>query len=210
MPGCGAARMARPTCNNMRRILPLLIACIAGWAQTPASVQQQRASIMRQIQTVTGKAAPPPTAFFTVPWIGASSRIGTALCDPMPAEQLNVLIRQSSLRENVDPELIRAVINQESGGRPCAVSDMGAQGLMQLMPATASELAVQNAFDPKENVDAGAKLLKQLLAKYNGDVSLALSAYNAGESRVDREGAVPPIAETINYVFSILSRLAKR
>jgi soluble lytic murein transglycosylase-like protein len=110
----------------------------------------------------------------------------------------------------VDPELIRAVINQESGSRPCAVSEVGAQGLMQLMPATASELGVQNAFDPKQNVDAGAKLLKQLLAKYNGDISLALSAYNAGESRVDREGAVPPISETINYVFSILSQLAKR
>lgn len=193
-----------------RRIFPLLIACTAGWAQTPSSIQQQRASIMKQIETVTGKAAPPPTAFFSVPWIGTPSSIATAACDPMPAEQLNALIRQSSQRENVDPELIRAVISQESGSRPCAVSEMGAQGLMQLMPATASELGVQNAFDPKENVDAGAKLLKQLLAKYNGDISLALSAYNAGESRVDREGAVPPIPETINYVFSILSQLAKK
>ena len=106
-------------------------------------------------------------------------------------------------------DLVNAVIDRESGARPCAVSVKGAQGLMQLMPAVASELGVKDAFDPKQNVDGGTKLLKQLLTKYNGDVGLALGAYNAGSARVDREGGIPKIPETINYVSDILTKVAK-
>jgi transglycosylase-like protein with SLT domain len=194
----------------MKHIYLLFLVGVALSAQTPVSIQQQRASVMKQIEKVTGKPAPPATSFFTVPWTGAPSGFANAPCDPMPADQLDQLIQRSSQRESVDPELLRAVIGQESGNRPCAVSSMGAEGLMQLMPETAGELGVHDAFDPKENVEAGAKLLKQLLVKYDGDVSLALSAYNAGETRVDREGTVPPIEETMNYVLRILGQLAKR
>lgn len=194
----------------MKPIYVLIMFSAAGFAQTPDSLQQQRASVRKQIERVTGKPAPPATSFFTVPWTGAPAGFATAPCDPMPADQLDRLIEKSSKRESLDPELIRAVINQESGNRPCAVSEMGAQGLMQLMPDTASDLGVRDPFDPKENVEAGAKLLKQLLTKYDGDISLALSAYNAGETRVDRDGAVPPISETMNYVLSILGQLARR
>jgi|SRR5580693_5200269 soluble lytic murein transglycosylase-like protein len=196
--------------HTMRRIYLLLTVSAACFAQTPESLLAQRASVMKQIEKVTGKLAPPATSFFTVPWTGAPASFATADCEPLPAARLDQLVQQSSQREAVDPDLIRAVIHQESGNKPCAVSSMGAQGLMQLMPDTASELGVHDPFDPKENVEAGTKLLKQLLAKYNGDVSLALSAYNAGETRVDREGGVPPISETMNYVFSILTKLAKR
>jgi soluble lytic murein transglycosylase-like protein len=99
------------------------------------------------------------------------------------------------------------VIRKESAFYPCAVSPKGALGLMQLMPATAEMLGVTDPFDPKQNVDAGAKFLKQLIEKYAGDLPLALSAYNAGPARVDTARGVPDIAETKNYVADILSSI---
>jgi soluble lytic murein transglycosylase-like protein len=89
------------------------------------------------------------------------------------------------------------------------VSPKGAEGLMQLMPATQIQLQVKNPFDARESIDAGTKLLKDLLERYRGDVSLALGAYNAGTSAVDRAGAVPEIPETKDYVSDILMRLAQ-
>jgi len=88
--------------------------------------------------------------------------------------------------QSVDASLVREVARQESGFRPCAVSPKGAQGLMQLMPATQAQLEVRDPFNPQESLSAGAKLLKQLLDRYHGDLALALSAYNSGISRVDR------------------------
>jgi soluble lytic murein transglycosylase-like protein len=131
-------------------------------------------------------------------------------CDPMATPELEQLIEKNSKEQGVKSDLIRAVINQESGNRPCAVSSKGAQGLMQLMPGTAEELGVGDPFNAKENVEAGTKLLKQLLAKYKGDISLTLAAYNAGAGRVDRDGGVPAIPETLSYVTQILARLPKR
>src|SRR5262249_2885260 len=100
-----------------------------------------------------------------------------------------------------------AVIDEESAARPCAVSYQGAEGLMQLMPATAEQFDVTDPFDPRQNIAAGTKFLKFLLNKYGNDVGLALGAYNAGPSRVDQEGGIPPIPETINYVGDILRKL---
>ena len=81
---------------------------------------------------------------------------------------------------------------------------------MQLMPSTAADLGVENPFDPRENVDAGARFLKQLLVRYEGDLPLALAAYNAGPGRVDSAGGIPPIPETLNYVSGILGRIRPR
>ncbi len=179
-------------------------------AAMAASVAKQRESVMQQVTSLTGKAAPAANSFFTVPWIGTISAISPPPCDPMPSEQLDKLIQESSAQEGVKPDLVRAVISEESGNRPCAVSPKGAQGLMQLMPETAGMFGVKDPFDPKENVDAGTKLLKQLLTKYGGDLTRALSAYNAGSVRVDQEGGVPPIAETINYVADILAKVPQQ
>jgi soluble lytic murein transglycosylase-like protein len=99
------------------------------------------------------------------------------------------------------------VAQQESGFRSCAVSQKGAMGLMQLMPATAQQLGVHDPFDPAESLSSGAHLLKELLARFNGDTALALGAYNAGPERVAESGGVPQIPETIRYVEQILSKL---
>lgn len=125
----------------------------------------------------------------------------------MPKADLDAVVKSASEKEGVSADLIRLVIGKESSAKPCAVSPKGAQGLMQLMPFTAADLGVTDPLDPKQNVEGGVKLLKRLLTKYNGDTALALGAYNAGSGRVDREGGVPPIAETVNYVTDILSRL---
>ena len=182
-----------------------------------ASVEKQRASVAKQVGAITGKAPAQTSSFFTVPWIDTAPQFVAQMsvssnvppCNPLPKDVLDPLIEQSAQRESIQADLIRAVINQESGSRPCAVSSKGAQGLMQLMPSMSEQFGVTDPFDPKQNVEAGSKLLKQLLAKYNGDLRLALSAYNAGPDRVDKEAGVPQIPETINYVNDILSKLPK-
>lgn len=117
---------------------------------------------------------------------------------------LDQLIVTNATRHEMDPLLIYLVMQQESGFNHRAVSRVGAQGLMQLMPGTARQLGVRNIHDPVENVEAGTRHLKALLQRYSGDVNLALAAYNAGEEAVARYGnRVPPYRETINYVRRI-------
>jgi len=105
----------------------------------------------------------------------------------------------------VDEALVRAVIRMESGGRTDAVSHKGAMGLMQLMPGTAKMLGVDDPFDPVQNLEGGIKYLSQLADKYDGDLTKALAAYNAGPGRVDAYGGIPPFAETQKYVRNILA-----
>jgi soluble lytic murein transglycosylase-like protein len=128
-------------------------------------------------------------------------------CDPLPPAEIQPLIEQAAGAHKIPATLLNAVMERESAFRPCAVSPKGAQGLMQLMPATARELGVADPFDPRQNVDAGARLLQQLLTRYNGNLQLALSAYNAGAGRVDRAQGVPNIPETREYVLAIMKKL---
>jgi soluble lytic murein transglycosylase-like protein len=179
-------------------------------SQMAQSLAKQRVAAMAQISSVMGKAPTPAPSFFTVPWVETPVPFSAPPCDPLPAAELDKLAAQGAEQEGVKAELIKAVISEESGGRPCAVSWKGAQGLMQLMPATSEQFGVRDPFDPRQNVSTGAKLLKQLLVKYNNDLSLALAAYNAGEGRVDRDGGVPAIPETQNYVNDIKAKLQKQ
>lgn len=119
--------------------------------------------------------------------------------------QLLSMISQIAQKHGVDEKLVKAVIKQESGFNPKARSHCGAMGLMQLMPQTAKGLGVTDAYNPVQNVDAGVRHLKGLLARYNGNVILAVAAYNAGGGAVDKYGGVPPYKETQNYVKSILA-----
>jgi len=110
----------------------------------------------------------------------------------------------------MDPDLVDALVRAESGYNPSAVSRKGAMGLMQLMPATARRLRVQNPFDPEQNVNGGVREFSRLVARYSGNLDLALAAYNAGEGAVARYGGVPPYAETRNYVAQIMSTYTGR
>lgn len=113
------------------------------------------------------------------------------------------LVREAAERHRLDPALIRAVIETESNWNAGAISRKGAVGLMQLIPTTAQRFGVDDLFSPKQNVDAGVRYLKTLLERYNGNLDLALAAYNAGEGAVDRAHGVPSFRETRNYVQKV-------
>jgi soluble lytic murein transglycosylase-like protein len=124
---------------------------------------------------------------------------------PLPAQPVvkapyRELVEAAAARYKVDADLITSVIAVESNFDPKALSPKNARGLMQLLPETAERLGVQNVYDPKENIEAGTRYLRELLQRYNNDLALALAAYNAGPERVQQYGRVPPFAETLSYV----------
>jgi len=120
--------------------------------------------------------------------------------------EIDYLIGQASKKYDLSPKLISAIIKQESGGNPHAVSNKGAAGLMQLMPDTAQSLGVTDSFNPKQNIFAGAKYIRSLLDQF-GDVKLALAAYNAGPGRVKEYNGIPPFKETRQYIDNIMADL---
>jgi soluble lytic murein transglycosylase-like protein len=125
-----------------------------------------------------------------------------------PDAPFEKLIREAAARNGMDEKLITHVIAAESNFDPKAVSRKQALGLMQLLPSTAARYSVGNAFDPAQNIEAGTHYLKDLLARYKGNLTLALAAYNAGPDMVDHYGGVPPFPETVNYVRNITAKLA--
>ena len=211
------------------------IAVIACFLATGLYAAEQKTVLERQLgaakrqQEATNKRQKPAASFFQTPWLSdvtappetaiastetvASQPSGTASLPPPPgdcprieSEELDQMIGRVPLGP-VSPKLVSAVIAQESGGRPCAVSSKGAMGLMQLMPDLASDLKVTDPFDPEQNLGAGVRYLSQLMDRYRGDLRLVLAAYNAGPARVDSSGGVPDIEETKAYVASILRKV---
>ncbi|MGH9933048.1 MAG: lytic transglycosylase domain-containing protein [Pyrinomonadaceae bacterium] len=143
--------------------------------------------------------------------VANAARVETIPADiPLSGDcDLDWIIFRAGVRAGIDPRFIHAVIKQESRYDPKAVSSAGAQGLMQMMPATAKRFGLKHPFDPTANVEAGTKYLKWLLERFDGDVSLALAGYNAGEGSVDKYKGVPPYGETQNYVKQIVSNYGR-
>jgi soluble lytic murein transglycosylase-like protein len=140
-------------------------------------------------------ASPTPAPAVSLP----SQTISTAA----PTAQLDDIVNNAAARHQVDPALVKAVINTESGWNSTALSRKGAMGLMQLIPGTAQRFGVGNPYDPAQNIEGGTTYLKTLLDRYNGDLSKSLAAYNAGEGAVDKSGGVPWYPETRRYVQKV-------
>jgi soluble lytic murein transglycosylase-like protein len=174
----------------------------------PTALDLQRESIRRQrdsLRQQLGIKIEATTAEFE--FLTPPTPLIESDCLPLESSEIEPLIADAAKKQSLSPQLVRAVIRQESGFKPCAVSSKGAQGLMQLMPSTATQLHVVDPFDPAQNVDAGAAFLKQMLSKYNGDLALALTAYNAGSGRADQLDPSQYPLETQDYVARILAEV---
>jgi soluble lytic murein transglycosylase-like protein len=147
-----------------------------------------------------------PAAKLMTPQIDVSTQFKA-----VPAnEAYEEIIQEAATTYDMDPNLIRAVMQTESAFHPYARSRAGAEGLMQLMPDLSNEIGVSDAFDPRENIMGGVSYLKRLLDDHDGNLDLALASYNAGPGNVERYGGVPPFEETQNYVKTIKQLLAAR
>ncbi len=184
----------------------------AGDRQRQQTIDAMTKSVSTQMNAIRASRKiavrePSPEAFFVLdPELKPASSSSPA-CDPMSAMAAQSLASKAAAANQISPELVFAVMRQESAFVPCAVSDKGALGLMQLMPDTATQLGVFDPLDAEQNVLGGAKYLKQLFTRYSGDLNKTLGAYNAGPGRVDDYDGVPPFPETLNYVDSIMNSL---
>lgn len=181
-------------------------------AQAQVVAQSMRASLDRQVASVRKQAVLPArnvSAFMVTDRedVAVAAVEPNLPCDVLPPMRVTRLVEDASRRSGVSAGLLQAVMQQESAFRPCAVSSKGARGLMQLMPAAMEDFGVTDAFDPEQNVSAGAGLLKQLITRYGGDLNRVLGAYNAGPVHVDAANGVPPFPETQRYVERILGSM---
>lgn len=180
------------------------------------------AAVTRRIAEITGQdfaAAPPPqaaggTSFASIlsdALNGEGAQPPTAGGGPAPVApaQIDRLVGANASAWGVDPALVKAIIANESGFDASATSKTGAQGLMQLEPATAADLGVSNAYDPAQNIWGGTRYIKGLLDRFHGNLRLAVAAYNAGPGAVEKYGGVPPYAETQAYVENVLDSYQK-
>lgn len=202
----------------------------------PMNIQADLAAVAQRISEITGtptsmpglpSASADPTASFaslvrsalasqgvdpaaaaaTAP--DSSTPAASAAPAMVPPAEIERLVSSNASTWNVDPALVKAIIANESGFNANATSNVGAQGLMQLMPGTANGLGVTNAYDPAQNVWGGTKYIKGLLDRFGGDMRRAVAAYNAGPGAVEKYNGVPPYAQTQNYVQNVLASYEK-
>ncbi len=160
-----------------------------------------------QIVSIEKEELPAPE-----PETPAAVATAPAAATPLPEVKVDIdqLVREAAAKRHIDPDFVNSLIKYESNFQPRALSNKGAQGLMQLMPGTAAQLGVSNAFDPKANVEAGTEYLSQLLDLYNNDPVKALAAYNAGAHRVEQYHGVPPFRETRLYINHIVRDFSQK
>lgn len=165
--------------------------------------QRARTMLLAAAMSSAPGARPAVALLPVTPLLKARVEVSTEFLALPPAEAYDDIIREAAAEYELDPDLIRAVMQTESAFDPLVVSRAGAEGLMQLMPELAAEMGVTDSFDPRENIMGGVRYLRRLLDVYDGDLSLALAGYNAGPGNVERYGGVPPFPETLKYVQTI-------
>jgi len=202
----------------MKNLLITVALCVAAGGLAP-SAQAQLSSYVDERGTLVytndsprrkpeaEKNAPAPDAKAKAAPNAADS---SALPKSINPDVLHQIVQETAQKHDVDPALVSAVISTESNWNTSALSRKGAQGLMQLVPDTAQKLGVYNAWDPQQNIDGGVRYLHMLLDRYNGDLPMALAAYNAGPEAVDGAGGVPEIPETKAYIEAIVDKVGAR
>jgi soluble lytic murein transglycosylase-like protein len=207
----GASRMAKRTAITARMVLTTLVLFAAFFVQAASAQitkvvdQTGRQMFVNAEPPLTAKLSATPASPRASIYLPAESSI-TGRDRPAMSigrDGVEKLVREAAERHSVDPALVRAVIETESNWNPQAYSRKGAGGLMQLIPTTAQRFGANDVFNPQQNIDAGVRYLKTLLERYNGNLDLALAAYNAGEGAVDRAHGVPAFRETRNYVHKV-------
>lgn len=192
-------------------MLRIALAAVALCLVTPSLAQAQLYSWRDTSGRLIISDSPKNPSAKTVAYIGTGYGVAKPVSGHRRITAFDDLITEHASRHALQPDFVRAVIQAESAFNPFARSPKGAMGLMQLMPATAAEYKVLNAYDPAENIRGGVAYLKSLLTRFDGDVSLALAAYNAGPGAVEKYGrAVPPYKETRNYVSKITANAGAR
>jgi soluble lytic murein transglycosylase-like protein len=171
------------------------------------------ASSIVRVESIPDPPAPPaPAAPSTAAPTAATTPAPAtpAATPPLTPAAMHQMLNHAGAVHNIDADLLASIVHAESNGNPHAVSRAGAQGLMQLMPSTASQLGVSNSFVPEQNIGGGTAYLDQLLTRYHDDIRLAVAAYNAGPAAVDRYHGIPPFAETRAYVARVVREFNRR
>jgi soluble lytic murein transglycosylase-like protein len=192
-------------------LLPAVRAGAAGQmaAQDANYIEVAASSVLRVEQIPDPPAPPTPSAApLTLPLVLLEP--ARTVSAPLTPAEMGEMLARAGARHNIDADLLASVVQAESNGNARAVSRAGAEGLMQLMPGTASELGVRNSFAPEENIGGGTAYLDALLSRYHDDIALSVAAYNAGPAAVDRYRGIPPYAETRAYVARVIREFNRR
>jgi soluble lytic murein transglycosylase-like protein len=186
---------------------------LAAPSKVQSTLKNAPTKALTQNNALAPSSTPSPIYIPTSPSVEVadlSSQIAIPVGDTTGNPYYDDLVKKAAAKYGVDPHLVFALMRQESGFHSRAISNKGASGLMQLMPATARRFGVQNIFDPAQNIDGGTRYLRFLLDMFDGDVKLALAGYNAGENAVVNYGyQVPPYRETQNYVKNISAKYSR-